>query len=80
MFQSRNSSYCKLGLASALAIIGTLAFSGTYSFALIRSNGTPETTNKEFSPAYSGQEFKIAACRWVYPCPARGYLYGCWIC
>ncbi|WP_392408551.1 hypothetical protein ACF3DV_09840 [Chlorogloeopsis fritschii PCC 9212] len=53
MFQSRSSSYCKLGLASALAIIGTVTFSGTYSFALIRSNGTLETRNKEFLPADS---------------------------
>ncbi|MFQ4146714.1 hypothetical protein [Chlorogloeopsis sp. ULAP02] len=80
MSPSRSSRYCKLGLASALAIIGTLAFAKTNLIAIARSNGTLETTNKEFSPAYSGQELKIAACRWVYPCPARGYLYGCWIC
>ncbi|MBF2004581.1 MAG: hypothetical protein IGS49_03710 [Chlorogloeopsis fritschii C42_A2020_084] len=80
MFQSRSSSYCKLGLASALAIIGTVTFSGTYSFALIRSNGTLETRNKEFLRADSDREFKIAACRWAYPCPIPGYPKGCWLC
>ncbi len=50
MSQSRSSQVWKLGLASAFAIAGVLAFYGDYALAQIRSDGTPVAESSAVKP------------------------------